>query len=77
MKEPKAQTLYRSYIDKTGRTWLVSEDHQEVWVESEIGNRGLGGYPRRFQLVDGGSICLIGPWASNQGSFTIATGVEL
>jgi hypothetical protein len=80
MFEPRPDYRYEKFQDKTGRTWLVRVGpHPEyhIWVESDMGNRGLGGSSMRFRLEDGSDVILIGPWNSNRQSFEEATGKKL
>ena len=76
----KPPEVYERFTDPTGRTWLVrvGEDrHKHIWVESDMGHRGLDGSIRKYTLTDGTEIRLIGPWNSNREAFETATGKKL
>lgn len=79
MSEPREIVRYARFTDKTGRTWLVApgpEWKNNIWVESDMGERGLGGSTERFRMFDGDDIVLIGPWNSNPDSFLGACDVR-
>lgn len=79
---------FKKYVGKSGHVWLVGicdDPTDEVYVsaapeENEsgyLGPRGYGGRMIHFNMEDGSTISLKGPWHSNPGAFTKDTGVEL
>jgi len=83
---------FRKHIGKSGKIWLVgiandelhAEILNEIYVsadpredELECKNRGFGGSTLKFQLENGSTTSLKGPWHSNPTVFTEDTGIEL
>lgn len=71
--------IWTKYIGKSGKIWLLPKGEAEnsmVIVEGEPGSQGFGGREMHFDLDDGTTIMLKGPWSSNHDSFFRDTGVD-
>lgn len=73
--------LYKLIIGKSGRRWLYNDEKfnaaANIYVEGARGSQGFGGRGIVFRLIEGGEICLAGPWCSNSDSFFKDTGIDL
>lgn len=71
---------YHTTLDPRGLRWLWSNDHNpgdHIYVEGGPNSNGFGGRTLTFELVDGSSVALKGPWHSNSGALFANTGVDL
>ena len=77
---------FRKHIGKSGRVWLVgiandelhAEILNEIYVSTNEGDtEGYSGGTLKFQLENGSTTSLKGPWHSNPTAFTEDTGIEL
>lgn len=74
-----ASRVWVKYIGKSGKIWLLPKGEAEnsmVIVEGEPGSQGFGGREMHFDLDDGTTIILKGPWSSNHDAFFADTGVD-
>ena len=75
-----ASHKYYMYRDKSNRIWLVGDEPnaaEHIYVDGGKGSNGFGGRTLTFELVDGSTIDLIGPWHTNSGALLKAVGIDL
>ena len=57
--------VYRLLHGKSGRRWLVAVQPNEadnIYVEGRAGSDGFGGATLKFELENGETVALTGPW---------------
>ena len=75
-----ASHKYYMYRDKSNRIWLVGDEPnaaEHIYVDGGKGSNGFGGRTMTFELVDGSTVDLIGPWHTNSGALLQAVGIDL
>ena len=75
-----ASHKYHKYIGKSGKIWLVGDETacaESIYVDGGVGSLGFGGRTMTFELIDGSTIDLIGPWHSNTESLFADTGIDI
>jgi hypothetical protein len=71
---------YHKHIGKSGKIWLVSNElacAENIYVDGGAGSRGFAGRTMTFELVDGSTVNLIGPWCSNTEALFVDTGIDV
>jgi len=71
---------YHKLIGNRGEIWLYADQPNSadnIYVNGGPGSQGFGGRTMTFELVDGTTIDLQGPWHANPHSMLAATGVDL
>lgn len=75
-----ASHKYYMYKDKSNRIWLVGDEPnaaEHIYVDGGKGSNGFGGRTMTFELVDGSTVNLIGPWHTNSSALLQAVGIDL
>lgn len=75
-----AENLHRMYVGKSGKRWIVADRKnagEYVYVEGGPNSDGFGGRTIKFDLTDGTSVSLKGPWHSNPEALFADTGVDV
>lgn len=72
---------YHSLIDEDGALWLVADQPNMAdniyYCNFDLESQGFAGRTLHFEMVDGETIDLHGPWHSNSDSLFHKTGVDI
>lgn len=71
-----AQHKYKLLTDETGRRWVVSVDvnaAENIYADGGPGSQGMGGRTLTFELEEGGTVALQGPWKTGAEALLKAT----
>ena len=77
---PLGNMDYKQLIGKDGRTWLVGNTHNaadHIYADGGKGSEGFGGRTLEFDIDDGSTLSLIGPWKSNSDHLFAETGHDV
>lgn len=67
--------LFRSVIGKNGATYFYNGNPTSVWVDGD--QEGSGGRTISYEMMDGDTVSLKGPWNSNPKDLLEQTGIDL
>lgn len=75
--DPPKSSVWKKVVGKSGRLWLYQPEGSTVWVDGGEGSRGCGGRTLTFNLDDGSTVDLKGPWCSNSNACFKDTGIDV
>ena len=67
--------LFRSVVGKNGRTYLYNGNPESIWVDGDM--EGSGGRTLSYEMMDGDTVSLKGPWNTNPKDLLEQTGIDL
>jgi len=67
--------LFRSVVGKNGRTYFYNGNPTSVWMDGD--QEGSGGRTISYEMMDGDTVSLKGPWNSNAKDLLEQTGIDL
>ena len=76
----QASRVYKMYMGKSGRRWLVADQPNagdNVYVEGGDKSDGFGGATLTFKLINREEVKLKGPWHSNSDALYADTEIDL
>lgn len=74
------QPVYKKFTGKTGRTWLVPVGKfagDNIHVSGDKNSQGYAGTTLKFNLEDGSTLELQGPWHGNPSDLFKDTGYDI
>jgi len=67
--------LFNSVVGKNGKTYFYNGNPTSVWVDGD--HEGSGGRTISYEMMDGDTVDLKGPWNTNAKDLLEQTGIDL